>query len=113
MKTSKADTLSRCHKIPEIRFEDQRLTSFGGIVILQALLTRLGFKQRLRDCFSHLGQGCSFRSHRIFLWLLVHLFLGFRRLRDRDYYHDDPMVKRALGLRHLPDVGTPSCSRWR
>ena len=34
------------------------------------------------------------------------LLLGFRRLRDVDYYRDDPVVLRLLGLRRLPDVAT-------
>ena len=34
------------------------------------------------------------------------LLLGFRQLRERDYYRDDPLVQRALGLQRLPDVST-------
>jgi hypothetical protein len=30
--------------------------------------------------------------------LIVHLLLGFRRLRDIDYYADDPIVKRVVGV---------------
>ena len=40
--------------------------------------------------------------------LVVHLLLGFRALRDTRYYHDDEMVKRLLGLKHLPEVSTVS-----
>ena len=32
--------------------------------------------------------------------------LGWRRLRDIDYYRSDPLVKRALGLRSMPNVST-------
>ena len=32
------------------------------------------------------------------MMLVVHLVFGFRRLRDRDYYRDDPLVQRLLGL---------------
>jgi hypothetical protein len=42
------------------------------------------------------------------LLLIVHLLLGFRRLREVDYYRDDPLVLRLLGLRKLPDVSTIS-----
>ena len=42
----------------------------------------------------------------IVLLLIVHLLLGFRRLRDVDYYRDDPLVRRLLGLHRLPDVAT-------
>ncbi len=34
--------------------------------------------------------------------------LGYRRLRDMDYYRDDLMVLRLLGLKKLPDVSTIS-----
>ena len=40
--------------------------------------------------------------------LVVHLLLGFRSLRGRDFYHDDPMVRRVLGQRAIPDVSTIS-----
>jgi len=38
--------------------------------------------------------------------LIVHVLLGFRRLREIDYYRDDPMVQRTLHLNRLPDVST-------
>ncbi len=40
--------------------------------------------------------------------LIVHLLIGYRRLLDLRYYQDDPMVKRTLGLKRLPDVATVS-----
>ena len=40
--------------------------------------------------------------------MVVHLLLGFRRLRELDYYRDDPLVLRLMGLRKLPDVSTIS-----
>lgn len=40
--------------------------------------------------------------------LIVHLLLGFRQLRDLEYYKDDPLVKRCLGLQSLPSVATIS-----
>ena len=39
-----------------------------------------------------------FGHHLIVLLLIVHLLLGFRRLREVDYYRDDPLVLRLLGL---------------
>ncbi len=40
--------------------------------------------------------------------IVIHLLIGFRRLREVDYYRDDPMVLRLMGLRKLPDVYTIS-----
>ena len=53
MKLSKAHFHSRVHKIPELCFEDQRLSSFSGLIILQAFFTRLDLKRRLKKCFEH------------------------------------------------------------
>jgi len=108
VKFSKTQIFSRVHSIPELRFEGQRLTSFAGLVIIQALFTKLDIKSRLRACFDHMPVSPIFGHHTIVLMLIVHLMLGYRRLRDMDYYRDDLMVLRLLGLRKLPDVSTVS-----
>ena len=108
MKFSKQAVLARFRKIPEVRFEDQRLTSFGGAIVFQSLFQLLGLPSRLRQCFRHLGRSGIYGVHRIVLLLIVHFLLGFRRLRDVDYYRDDPLVQRLLGLQRLPDVATIS-----
>jgi hypothetical protein len=108
VKCSRKEIYSRVHKIPEIKFEDQRLTSFAGLIIFQALFSQLALKERLRSCFSHLTVSPIFGHHFIVLVLIVHLLMGFRRLRDIDYYRDDPIVKRLLGLNRIPDVATVS-----
>jgi len=108
VKFSKQAIRARFHKIPEVRFEDQQLTSFGGLVVFQALFQLLELPSRLKRCFQHLRTTSIFGVHRIVLLLIVHLLLGFRRLREVDYYRDDPLVQRLLGLRRLPDVATIS-----
>ena len=108
MKLSKKAILGRFRKIPTFRFEDQQLTSFGGVIVFQALFQRLDLSARLKQCLAHLKGSGIFGPHRIVLLLVVHLLLGFRRLRDVDYYRDDPLVRRLLGLRRLPDVATIS-----
>lgn len=108
MKCSRKEIFSREHKIPELSFEDHRLTSFAGSVIYQAQFLRMGIKEKLRSCCSHLRVSEIFGHHIIMIVLIVHLLLGYRKLRDMEYYKDDPMVKRLLGLRRLPDVSTVS-----
>ena len=49
-----------------------------------------------------------FGHHLVVMLLVVHLLLGFRRLRESDYYRDDPLVLRIMGLRKIPDVSTIS-----
>src|SRR4030043_1742311 len=105
-KYSKNEIYSRVRKIPEIRFEDQRLTSFAGLVIFQSLFYNLQLKERLWRCFTHLKVSPIFGHHVVVLLLIVHLLIGYRRLREIDYYRDDPMVKRLLGLSRIPVGGT-------
>jgi len=108
VKSSKAQIQAKFHKIHTIRFEDQKLSSFSGLVIFQALFVRMNLKERLRRCFDHLKMSPIFGRHVVIMVLIVHLLLGFRRLREIDYYRDDPLVLRLLGLRKLPDFSTIS-----
>ena len=91
-----------------IRFEDQQLTSFSGLLIFQLLFKRINLKNRLKKCFAHLTVSPIFGRHLIVMLIVVHLLIGFRRLREVDYYRDDPIVLRLMGLRKLPDVSTIS-----
>jgi hypothetical protein len=106
MKHSRAAVHRKVHKLPALRFEQQTLTSYGGLVLLQALVGRLQLKDRLRACFSHLDVAPIFGHHLVVLLLVVHLFLGYREFREARYYQDDPLLRRLLGLTRLPDVAT-------
>lgn len=98
----------RVHRLPELRFEDQRLTSFSGCVLLQALFQKVKLRERLRECFSHRNDRVIIGMPTIVMILILHLMIGYRRLRDIDRYRDDPIVLRALSLKRMPDVSTIS-----
>ncbi|MGH8399357.1 MAG: hypothetical protein ACRETA_14135, partial [Gammaproteobacteria bacterium] len=108
MKISRTAVHWKARALPEIRFEDQQLTSFAGLVVFQPLLERLALKGRLRECFAHLKVSPIFGHASIVMLLIVHLLIGYRRLSDLRYYRDDPIVRRTLGLKRLPDVATVS-----
>ncbi len=108
MKSSKAEIQAKYHKIPVIRFEDQKLSSFSGLLIFQVLFRQLRLRDHLKKCFEHMKVSPIFGRHLVVLLLIVHLLLGFRRLREVDYYRDDPLVLRLMGLRKLPDASTIS-----
>lgn len=108
MKLSRNQVQSKTHAIPELRFEDQKLTSFAGLFVFQLLFQQLDLKNRLRNCFRHLRSNRAYDHALAVLGLIVHLLIGFRQLRDLRYYRDDPMVQRVLGLTRLPDVATLS-----
>ncbi len=108
VKSKKAQIMTKIYKIPELRFEDQQITSFSGLLIFQLLFVRINLKQQLKKCFDHIKISPIFGRHLVVLLLIVHLLLGFRRLREIDYYRDDPIVLRVMGLRNLPNVSTIS-----
>ena len=110
VKFSKSQTYSRVHKVPEIKFEDQSLTSFAGLAVFMPLLRRLGLKERLGRCFPRRKGSPIYAAATIALGLIIHIIIGFHRLRDVEYYGDDPMVKRLLGLKRLPSAATISRS---
>lgn len=108
VKITRKSTQRKTRTLPELRFDDQQLTSFGGLVVLQLLFDKLQLRDRLRQCFRHLQLSTSYDYAVLMLGLIVHLFLGYRTLQDIRFYRDDPMVLRLLGLRRLPDVSTLS-----
>ena len=74
---------------PRVTFDgDRALTSFAGLVLFQALFAVVSLRTRLRACFEHLDRRRDFGHARVLLQLVVHVLMGFRRLRDRDYYAD-------------------------
>ena len=102
IKCSKAGIHRKTHCIPEIQFEDQRLTSFAGLVLFQALRNRLGLKEQLTACFRHL------KVSPVFVHDLSVLLLDRRRLQDMRHYREHPIVRYLPGLDRLPDVATVS-----
>jgi hypothetical protein len=108
VKLSKSQFHSNVHSFPELHFEDQRLTSFSGAVMLQALFQKLKLSHRLQECFGHRSEKLVVGFRAVALILITHLMLGYRRLRDIEYYQDDPVVLRALSLKRMPQVSTIS-----
>jgi hypothetical protein len=108
MRLSRQQVRSATHVLPEIRFEDHDLTSFSGLVILHALSNGLELRKMLRECVRHLSSKAGYCASSMLLILITHSFLGWRRLRDLDYYRDDPLLKRFIGLDRVPDVSTLS-----
>ena len=94
MKSSRSDITRKAHRIPKLKFENQSLTSFAGLVLFQQFFAGIDLKSRLGSCFRHLHSGKVFGRQTIFLQLILHILLGYRELRDNRFYRDDPLVKR-------------------
>lgn len=108
MKYSRSEVRKKAHALPTVKFEDQALTSFSGLVVFQKFFTVIGLRGKLDACFRHLAHGKVFSRAAIFLQLVIHCLIGYRDLQHSRYYNDDPLVKRVLGLKRLPDVSTLS-----
>ncbi len=108
MKPARKLIRTKVSSIPKLRFEDQRLTSFAGLVVFQKLFQVLKLRARLTTCFRHQSNGKVFQRPNLFLQFIVHLLLGYRELRHADYYRDDPLVQRLVGFRTMADVATLS-----
>jgi len=108
MKYSKSYVRCKFTCLPQLRFNDQRLSSFSGLIVFQQLITDLDLKRRLSRCFEHHKGSPSFSTTSIVLVLVVSVLLGYRRLRDVQFFDDDPIVLRLLGLNRMPTVSTIS-----
>jgi hypothetical protein len=108
VKVSGEDIYAGKRTVASIKFEDQKLTSFSGLVVFQKLFERLGLRQKIDAACRHLDRGRSYQFGTIVELLITHILLGYRKLRDVDFYRDDPMVKLLLRLKRLPGVATIS-----
>lgn len=108
MKYSKSAVHRKFHSLPELAFEDHRLTSFSGLIVFQALFAKLNLKSLLNGCFRHLKVSPIFGHGVMVMVLVVHLLLGYRRLRDLRYYQDDPLVRKRLDKYVLPISSFPA-----
>ncbi|MFT7560893.1 MAG: hypothetical protein ACI93R_002816 [Flavobacteriales bacterium] len=108
MKYSKTDINIKTHAIPEVRFEEENLTSFGGLVVFQLLLKSLNLKHRLRSCLERGQPKKTYGNATVVLLLVVHVTLGYRKLSDVKFYQHYPMIKHLDGLTTLPDDSTLS-----
>lgn len=108
MKYSKSDVRRKFSSRIQLRFDDQQLTSFSGLIVFQQLFGELSLRRRIAQCFSHRADNRIFTPASMVLLLVVTILLGYRRLRDVDYLKDDQMVLRTVGVSSLPHYSTIS-----
>jgi hypothetical protein len=108
VKVAKADIYRQVSSLPALKFEEQQLTSFAGLVVFQKLFETCQLKARLQESCAHLKSRHYYGFGTILQCLIVHILLGYRQLRESAFYREDPLVKRVLGLKVLPSVPTVS-----
>jgi hypothetical protein len=108
VKVAKAAIYRQVSSLPALKFEEQQLTAFAGLVVFQKLFETCQLKARLHGACAHLPPRHYYSFSTILQCLIVHILLGYRQLRESAFYREDPLVKRVLGLKSLPSVATVS-----
>ena len=103
MKHSRADVRGKARLGLDIRFEEQNLTSYSGLILFQHFFSLIDIKERLWGCFRHLKANPIDGHHVIVMLLIVHLVIGHRRLRDKEPQWASTRERRARA------ATTPDC----
>jgi len=106
MKLSRSQVRCKAGNFQRVEFEEQQLSSFGGLVLLRTFFSSLGLISTLRSLFRQKEKGSAYPLHKLVLLLIVHLLLGFRRFRDAQTYRHDPILCHIVGLKRIPDTST-------
>lgn len=106
MKIAKRLIRARKTSLPRLRFDDQKLTSFAGLLVFQKFFSDMKFDCVLERCFRSQNDSSAYGLPKVFKLLVVHVILGFQRLRDVEFYKDDPMVLSTVGIKQAPNVST-------
>jgi hypothetical protein len=89
-----------------IEFVSQRLTSYGGLELLQRYFRKLAIVGRLRAALAAIPS--DYGSARLALLVVGLFYVGARRLEHLQYLVGDPLVARFCGLARLPTARTVS-----
>ena len=110
MKIPKINIISRKRSVPDLQFADQDMTSFAGLVVFLSFFQSFNLSAKLKNVCSNLTHNFKrqYCHGKILECLIIHCLLGYRNLRDQQFYKDDPLVKRTLNLQNLPSVPTIS-----
>jgi hypothetical protein len=85
---------------------EERLTSLGGLVVLEEMAQALGAWKRVDEHLKGPGSGRGYRASEFVQPLVWMLHAGGRRLEDLRELRAEQEVLGELGLRTVPDAGT-------
>jgi hypothetical protein len=85
---------------------EERLTSLGGLVVLEEMAQALKVWQRVDAHLKGPGSGAGYRPSEFVQPLVWMLHAGGRRLEDLRELRAEQEVLKELGLRVVPDAGT-------
>ncbi|NLH72865.1 MAG: IS1380 family transposase [Verrucomicrobia bacterium] len=87
----------------DLSFEDQTLTHFGGLFLIQRFCNKLGLRRRLQRMLRPTPSWVDFHPADLILILLYALIAGLPRIAKIDTLHYDGFFLSLLGLKRFPD----------
>ena len=84
---------------------EERLTSLGGLVVLEEMAQALKVWKRVDEHLKGPGSGRGYKPHEFVQPLVWMLHAGGRRLEDARELRAEEEVLKEMGLRAVPDAG--------
>jgi hypothetical protein len=105
VKVAKADIYRQVSSLPALKFEEQQLTSFAGLVVFQKLFETCRLKERLHEACAHLQARHYYGFSTILQCLIVHIVLGYRQLRSERLLSGRSVGKAGAGVEVASQCG--------
>ena len=102
MRYKKSALIARRNKILPIRFVRQDMTTFSGLTLIDHYLRLYRIHYRTKQTFKKYAFKGDYSIGDILYILLIMLLVGSERLQHIDYFRDDPLFKRVVGLTRIP-----------
>lgn len=84
----------------------QRLTGYGGLLVLVKFLDLVGFQEVFAAHYRRPMRTTRLGCYSMMMGIFMLLFVGFSRLHHMTYVREDAMICGILGVRRLPAVST-------
>jgi len=102
MRYKKSALIARRNKILPIRFVRQDMTTYSGLTLIDHYLRLYRIHHRTKQTFKKYEFKGDYHIGDILYMLLIMLLVGAERLQHIDYFRDDPLFKRVVGLTRIP-----------
>lgn len=90
----------------EFSFEDDSLTHYAGLFLIQRFCHKLNFRRRLQRMLTAAPEGQGYAATDKFLVYLYFLIAGIQRVNRTDKFHYDGFFRALLGLDSVPEETT-------
>jgi hypothetical protein len=94
----------------QIKFTDQKLTSFSGLELFNRYFRAIGLRKQIKDALSGAQVSGDYRIHELILTFSALWLSGGNRLRHVRYLCSDWLIKRVIGVKRVATERT--LSRW-